>query len=63
MGLEVYCECDIDFEGHQPHCLVGAVYEVAHELKLLHIEGIKDLKDKVDTNLGNIGITLDNIVT
>jgi len=64
MSEALYCDCDPEYEdNHNPNCLVGAIYEVAQELKLLHIEGIKDLKDKVDTNLENIGITLDSMVT
>jgi len=59
MSEALYCECDIDLHGHQPHCLVGAVYEVAEELSLLRQEAIEDLKNKVQ-NIADTLVTIDS---
>jgi len=55
MSEALYCDCDPEYEDdHNSNCLVGAIYEVAQELKLLRLEAIEDLKNKVQTSLENI---------
>jgi len=64
MSEALYCDCDTEYEDdHHANCLVGAIYDVAQELKLLRLGAIKDLKDNVSTNLEGIGIILANTAT